>query len=349
MLALRSGSVLSCVLLLVACGTVSQKSLCSSGCEGACGADGRCVVTLASSPNGPWGIAIDSENVYWTETGRERDGGGGFYGGAVVKMPLRGGAPVILASNLNEPQAIAVDATSVYWLEVGGAAGTVVLKKAPLTGDDSMTLVTGFSIPLAAKIAVDSANVYYVTEDAIMKVPVGGGTPVTLASGQQNGRGIAVDATSVYWTTGLPGVPGTVMKIPLGGGSATTLASDRDGPRAIAVNATSVYWTDSFSRTDGGLQQGRLQKAPLDGGDAQTLASDLTFADNIVVDATSIYWTEDLFTAGEVKKLPFGGGTPVVLASSPKYEGESQGIAVDATNVYWTNWSVGTVMKVTWK
>ena len=75
----------------------------------------------------------------------------------------------------------------------------------------------------------------------------------------------------------------------------------------------------------------------------------LVFADNIVVDATSIYWTEDPYSAGEVKKLPFGGGIPVVLASGSKYEGESGGIAVDATDVYWTNWSAGTVMKVTRK
>src|SRR5580658_8115770 len=126
---------------------------------------------FAGGQTNAFAIAVDTTSVYWTEA---------LDGGAIVKMPVAGGAPTTLASGQKDPYGIAVDATNVYW--VNHAGGTVVM--VPIAGGSPTTVASAQGAPWG--IAVDATNIYWTnqTGGSVVSVPIAGGTPTTLASGQ---------------------------------------------------------------------------------------------------------------------------------------------------------------------
>jgi hypothetical protein len=178
-----------------------------------------------------------------------------------------------------------------------------------LTGGQPTPLAVNQSDP--AGLTVDASNVYWVNSisDTVMSVPIAGGTPVTIAAETKERTrvariyAIAVDSTSVYWTSGSNAGFGAVEKAPIGGGTPVTLAtgwemaSMTSDPNAlshaisqspsmgIAVDATAIYWTNV-----GAGRSGTVMTVGLAGGTATTLASDQDGPTAIVVDAGNIYW-----------------------------------------------------------
>lgn len=70
--------------------------------------------------------------------------------------------------------------------------------KAPKVGGAATELASA-SVPTV--IAVDDTFVYWTDgTDAVSRVPIAGGEPTQIATGQKSPFGIAVDATYVYWT-----------------------------------------------------------------------------------------------------------------------------------------------------
>jgi uncharacterized repeat protein (TIGR03803 family) len=157
-------------------------------------------------------------SVYFTT-----DGIGANGNGALMKVPIAGGAAITLAEpgepHTPPPRPLAVDGTSVYWMNFGGATGARSVMKVP--------------------------------------VPLTGGAPTTYPFGASY---VVADDTSVYWAGGSPPGTTTIVKASLGGGVATTLAAGPfDQVTGLAVDATSVYWTTYERDADGGVT-GRVLK-----------------------------------------------------------------------------------------
>jgi hypothetical protein len=225
------------------------------------------------------------------------------------------------------PLALAVDATSVYWTTPEGG-----VTKVPKDGGTAITIASDdYGTYASVGIAVDAKNVYWIRNSlsrmsTVMSVPLGGGTPTTLASEQNSFSAIVVDAKSVYWTAENPPVSG-VLKVPLEGGTPTTLVSVRGGAHNIALDATSLYFSNVFG----------VMKVPLGGGEVTTLASGWDpYA--IAVDATSVYWVGSpaMDSPQILMSVPLNGGTPTTLVSGPTTNGESLVMAVGGKSLYWT-------------
>jgi hypothetical protein len=299
------------------------------------------VLTLATMQE-PGAIALDAENVYWTNSFNLGD----F---TVRKVPISGGPATILASH-QAAGPLAVDASYVYFA-VLFPDNTYGLRKVPLAGGVPITLAPGSGRVTA--VAVDATNLYWSDVDcggapalgSIRKLPLAGGPVTTLASGQNSPAGIAVDGTSVYWadqgTFSCPSPQtacgdGAVRKVAIAGGSPMTLAAG-GMPLAIAVDATSAYWLDGWAPVVGAAT-GSVRKVSTEGGAITTLASLNDAYVSLALNATSVYWIDRESNRAVIKKVPTAGGVVQTLG----FAGDDflGAFAVDSMSVYFGNGGV---------
>ena len=109
----------------------------------------------------------------------------------------------------------------------------------------------------------------------VLKAPLQGGSPRTLATSTGETAGIAVDSSAVYFTTASSSFDGLVSKVLLDGTGEQTLASAQGDPLGVAINGSTVFWAndqpffDSVTQKQGAVVAG----VPLDGGTILTLVS----------------------------------------------------------------------------
>jgi hypothetical protein len=164
-------------------------------------------------------------------------------------------------------------------------------------------------------IAVDATNVYFTDQSAgtLSRVPKGGGEVVVLVAGLDQPYDVGIGGAWVYWTEFV--AAGTVARMPSAGGMTEVFDDDADHPRSLAVGGTHVYWT-TFGTNTGGLWRG-----PLSGGSPQQLLSAVWGISDVVLDATRVYVTSQ-------DPDPMNGGGGTFVDPPPPPEGAAIGAVI---------------------
>jgi hypothetical protein len=145
-------------------------------------------------------IAADATNVYWVDVNHN-----------VMQCAASGscGTPLTLASGQAGVWSLEVNTKAVYWESWGTTDGTI--RSCAIGGCSETPTIVASGLSALATFAVDETNVYMGTTAGLVKCGVAGcgNTPTIVVPGASI-AGIALDATSVYWTDDKAG---TVMKL----------------------------------------------------------------------------------------------------------------------------------------
>ncbi len=230
--------------------------------------------------------------------------------GAIIAIPLSGGAPVTLVDEGAElVQALTADETTLYWVE----------------GPDSPP---------------------WGLDTRLVTIPKVGGVPTVLVStGASLGASttqIAVDGTNVYWpsatcdTSAPPDCVfyNTIINSTNLGGASSVWASAQANVQAIATDGTSLYWLTA----DHGPSNGELLRAPIAAATnvttlAQGIASPWSSTPQAwgiqIADAATVLWLDATGSVYSIKN-----GQPAVVADGDG-TGPIKFFTTDSVNIYW--------------
>ncbi len=177
---------------------------------------------------------------------------------------------------------------------------------------------------------------------SVMAAPIAGGPAVTLASidsPEVPSGGLAVDATSLYWTTNTfqETLLGSVYAMPLAGGAPARLLTDVT-PIQVTSDGAFVYVLDQGTNEgDCALNSGGLTRVPLDGGTAVSLNDQLYGASAFAIGGGKAYIAAGASCGGAppqgtLSSLPLVPGASLTTLATGAWQPIT--VVVDGADVY---------------
>ncbi|MGH7326911.1 MAG: hypothetical protein ACREJX_01045 [Polyangiaceae bacterium] len=188
------------------------------------------------------------------------------------------------------PVAIVADTSTAYWTDNAGG----LVRSCPSTGCATpTTIATDVARGPWYGLALAAGSVFWTSGPpgdggAVYSCAQSGcASPTLISESGGSPFDLAVDGTSVYWTTG---AGGQVLRCPLAGcgANAPVVIADNQGmPAGIAVDSSGIYWVNQTAGT-----VVRCDVSGCGGSGPTILTAGSMSPWEIVLDAASIYWTD---------------------------------------------------------
>jgi hypothetical protein len=194
---------------------------------------------VSGTPNGVFSLAIDDNNVYWTDS----------VSGVVLSAPKSGidaGAKTLWQSSNLSANYVATDGQKVYFAVTDGLLHIVAVDAGP----DAGQIAIGTADPNGAfGVAVQGGYVYWTVfnpgQGAVWGASTSSLSAAPIVVQQFDPRTVASDGTNLYWLVPAVNNNGQLLTCTIVGcTSPTALASHISLPREVIVDSNAVYWTD---------------------------------------------------------------------------------------------------------